>query len=110
MPKDEEFSITVPSFNTVMQGSTTTVTISLNRGAYFKRNVQMEIKTDGIDVTPNNFVIKANESPNVQLQIVAAKDAAIGEYRVDVKGTPETGRTASTGFTVKVTGQAVSGQ
>ena len=38
----------------------------------------------------------------MQLQIAAAKNANLGEYRVHIKGTPDTGESTSTEFKVKV--------
>ena len=56
----------------------------------------------GLSVEPTIVVVKASDSPDVQLQIAAAKDAALGEYPVVVKGTLETGEPTSWGFTVRV--------
>ena len=47
-------------------------------------------------------LVKAGAKPDVQLRITAAKDAALGEYRVYVKGTPETGEATQVGLAVKV--------
>ena len=105
LPLDEGFSLTVPTTSTLKQGANLPITIVLNRGAYFKRDVKLYVNTDGISVTPKYVVIKASDKAEVQLQITAARDAAIGEYRVEVKGIPETGDTASTIFTVTVTAQ-----
>jgi uncharacterized membrane protein len=105
VPLDEGFSITVPASSTLKQGASTTISISLNRGAYFKRDVHLYINTDGINVTPSYVLIKASDRAELKFQITAARDAAIGEYRVSVKGIPETGDKASTVFTVKVTEQ-----
>ena len=99
---DEGFSITVPSSSTIKQGEEATVTVSLNRGASFKRDVQLDLKADGISVTPRDILVKASDRPDVQVKIAAAKDAAIGEYPVSVKGTPATGKSTSTEFKVKV--------
>jgi uncharacterized membrane protein len=38
----------------------------------------------------------------VSLRVTAAKDANLGEYKIFVKGMPETGEATSTEFTVKV--------
>jgi len=38
----------------------------------------------------------------VQLKITAAKDADLGEYKIFVKGTQDTGEATSTEITVKV--------
>ena len=102
---DEHFSITVPAQSTVKQGAATPIIIVLNRGPYFKRDVQLDIKTEGIDVTPNSVLVKASDKPEVQLQIAASREAALGEYRVTVTGTPTTGKPAVTLFIVKVLAQ-----
>jgi uncharacterized membrane protein len=101
---DEGFKIIVPSTGTeIKQGEVQTVAVSLQRGEFFKRDVKLEIKpSKGISVDPTNAVIKASAKPDVQLRITAAKNAALGEYRVYVKGTPETGEPTSVEFTVKV--------
>ena len=101
-PVNEEFNITVPTSISVKQGDATTITVSLKRGANFKRDVQLELTADGISVTPRNVLVKASDTPDVQIKIMAAKDAALGEYTVNVKGTPTTGQPASTGCKVKV--------
>jgi hypothetical protein len=102
--EDEGFRIAVPTFNTeVKQGGIQTVTVSLRRDALFKQDVTLLIKgAKGIGVEPTSVTVKASAKPDVQLQIAAPKDAALGEYPVVVKGTPETGAPTSVGFTVKV--------
>ena len=102
--KDVGFKIAVPTFGTeVKQGETKNVTISLGRGQYFKQDVKLRIEaTSGIGVEPANVWVKASESPDEQLKISAAKDAAIGSYKVSVKGKPETGQSTSTEFKVEV--------
>jgi uncharacterized membrane protein len=102
--ENEGFKIGVPAFTTeVKQGELQTVTVSLNRDSLFKQDVTLHIKAaKGISVEPTSVTIKASDKPDVQLQIAAPKDAALGEYPVVVKGTPETGEPTSVGFTVKV--------
>ena len=102
---DEQFSITVPAETTLKQGTETPINVVLNRGPYFKRDVQLDIRTEGINVTPNSVLVKASDSPEVQLQIVASRQAALGEYRVTVTGTPTTGKPAVTLFIVRVIAQ-----
>jgi len=104
MSGGEGFKISTPTFTTkVKQGETESVTISLNRGEYFKRDVTLEIKASkGISVEPTHALVRGNEQPDVHLRITAAKDADLGEYKVFVKGTPETGQPTSTEITVKV--------
>ena len=104
MSGGEGFKIGIPTFDTkIKQGETESVTISVHRGEYFKRDVTLDIKASkGISVEPTQATVKANERPDVNLRITAAKDAAIGEYKIYVKGTPEAGEATSTEFTVKV--------
>ncbi len=102
LPQDKEFTVAVPTHNTVKQGESAPVTISLNRGSFFKRDVHLVINAEGVDVTPDEILIKASEKPEAQLQIAAPRDAALGEYRVYVNATPAAGKTTSTEFTVKV--------
>ena len=104
MAQDEGFKIVVPtSAPEVKQGEVQTVAVSLQRGELFKRDVKLEIKpSKGISVDPTKAVIKASAKPDVQLRITAAKDAALGEYRVYVKGTPESGEPTQVEFTVKI--------
>ena len=90
----------------IKQGNSQTVTVSLQRGDYFKQDVAVEIKsTAGITVTPASVLVKASESPTLQVQITASKDAALGDYGVFVTGTPPTGEPTSANFNVKVIGQ-----
>jgi len=104
MSADEGFKIAVPTFDVqVKQGETQDVTVSLRRGENFKRDVTLEFKpTKGIRVEPTEVLIKASEKPDAHLRISAPKDAALGEYRVYVKGKPETGQSTSMDFKVKV--------
>ncbi|MFA6133054.1 MAG: hypothetical protein WC869_03440 [Phycisphaerae bacterium] len=104
MSGGEGFKIGTPTFTTqVKQGETESVTISVNRGKYFKRDVTLEINASkGISVEPTQATVKGNETPDVHLRITAAKDADLGEYKVYVKGTPESGEATSTEITVKV--------
>ena len=104
MSRDEGFKIAVPTFDVqVKQGETKEATVSIQRGDNFKRDVTLEFKpTKGISLEPAKALVKASEKTDVHIRITAAKDAAIGEYRVYVKGTPEKGQSTSMDFKVKV--------
>jgi len=104
MSRDEGFKIAVPTFQTdVKQGELQTVSVTMQRGESFKRDVRLEIKASkGIGVDPTVLVVKASDKPDVQLRITANKDAAIGEYRVYVKGTPDAGEPTTAEFKVRV--------
>jgi len=100
----EGFKIVVSTFDTkVKQGEAQSVAISLQRGEYFKRDVRLEIKpSKGLDVEPTSVLVRASDKPDVQLRVAAAKDAALGEYKVYLTGTPDTGKPTTIDFTVKV--------
>lgn len=98
----ESFAVTVPKRCIVKQGESVPVTISLNRDPFFKRNVQLAINTEGVSVTPAEVLISANEVPEVQVQVSAPIDAALGEYLIYVNATPTTGKATSTEFTAEV--------
>ena len=102
----EGFKIDVPTFDTkIKQGEFQSVTISLERGESFKQDVTLEIKLfkgEGITFDPAKVIVKAGDKPDVQLTITVPKDAALGEYKVSVTGTPTTGEPTSTEFNVKV--------
>jgi len=104
MSKDEGFKIRVPMLTTeIKQGDRQTITVSLHRGEFFKEDVRLESKaSQGISATPANVLVKASDTGEVALQISVPKDAALGEYRVYVKGTPQTGQPTSIEIKVKV--------
>lgn len=104
MSGGEGFTIGTPMLTQqVKQGETESVTITLNRGKYFKRDVALEISASpGISVEPTRAVVKGNEKPDVHLRVTAPKNANLGEYKIFVKGIPETGEATSTEIRVKV--------
>jgi uncharacterized membrane protein len=101
---DEGFRIAVPILGTqVKQGEIQTVAVTVHRGENFKRDVKLQIKASkGISVEPTSVWVKASDKPEVQLQVSAARNAALGEYRVYVEGTPASGQSSSVDFKVKV--------
>jgi uncharacterized membrane protein len=106
MTKDVGFKITVPTFlSTLKQGETQSVTLSLDRGEFFKQDVRLEVKLsrgEGITLNPQKALIKASDRPDVQMAITAPQNAALGEYIVTVTGTPKFGEPTSVNFNVKV--------
>jgi uncharacterized membrane protein len=104
MSGGEGFKIDTPVFATsIKQGETESLKVTLNRGEFFKRDVTLEIKASkGISVEPTQTLVRASEKPDVNLRVTAAKDAALGEYKIFIKGTPATGEATSTEITVKV--------
>lgn len=104
MSQDETFRIAVPLLSSnIKQGELQTATISVQRGEFFKRAVQLEFKTSkGLSLDPASLDVRASDKPDIQLKITATKDAALGEYRIYVKGTPETGEPTTAEFKVQV--------
>lgn len=102
---NEEFTITVPAEIALKQGAEVPLTVLLNRGAYFKRDVQLDIKVAGISVTPGYILVNASDRPEVQLKLAAPRDAALGDYRVAITGTPTTGKPVAAVTIVKVLAQ-----
>jgi uncharacterized membrane protein len=103
--KGEGFKIDVPTWDVkVKQGETQSVAIKLQRGDSFKQDVKLVIETakGGISVDPEKVTVKASDKPEVGLKIMVPKDAALGEYKITVTGTPTTGEPATVEFTVKV--------
>ena len=104
--KGEGFKIVVPTFDTkIKQGEVQSVTIALERGDAFKQDITLEIKLskgEGITFDPAKVIVKVSDKADVQLTITVPKDAALGEYKVFVTGTPTTGEPTSVEFKVKV--------
>jgi uncharacterized membrane protein len=104
--KGEGFKIAVPTFETkIKQGEAQSVTISIERGESFKQDVTLEIKLfkgEGLAFEPAKVVVKSDAAPDVQITITAPQNAAIGEYKVYVTGTPAIGEATTTEFNVKV--------
>ena len=104
MDKEHGFKIQVRRFTLgIKQGDTETARVSLKRGDYFKQDVRLQINVpQGLMIEPNDVLVKASDGPDLELQVTAAKDAALGKYRIAIKGTPATGEQTSDEFTVEV--------
>lgn len=104
MGSDQGFKIHVPEFGaTVKQGEIKSAKVTLKRGKYFKQDVTVKLEASrGISVKPTDVIVKASEEPTIPIQITVPKDAAIGEYRIHVQGTPESGALTAINMKVKV--------
>jgi hypothetical protein len=72
-----------------------------------KQNIKISLSTEGkgITITPNPAELKASDKETeLKFHLKADRDAAIGEYTIIIKATPETGSATETKFQVKVTG------
>jgi uncharacterized membrane protein len=100
----DTFKIAVPAMATdVKQGEIQTVRVALERGEGFKQQVKLELKAPaGIQVEPKDATVQPGDKGDVQVKITAAKDAAIGEHKIMVKGTPDKGEPTETEFKITV--------
>ena len=103
MNSADGFRVVVPAEIELQQGAVQTINVALQRDAMFKQDVKLSVKSSpGLSVDPANTTIKASDSQNALIKIGAAKDAALGEYRVSVTGTPSAGEPTMTEVRVKV--------
>jgi uncharacterized membrane protein len=104
MAGGEGFTIGTPALDTRgVPGHTQSAAVSIKRGELFKRDVTLDIRASkGISVEPTKALVKASATQDVQLKITASKDAALGDYKIYLQGTPEVGEATSAEFTVKV--------
>lgn len=102
--KDEGFKVVVPGTDTeIKQGEVQTVAVTVERGESFKRDVKLEVSpSKGLSIDPSTMTVRASARPDVQLRVTAAKNAAIGDYRIRVKATPDSGEATTVEFVVKV--------
>jgi uncharacterized membrane protein len=101
---NDTFRIAVPALATdIKQGELQTAQLTLERGAGFKQRVKLEVKAPaGIQVEPSSATIEPGDKGEVQLKITAAKDAPIGECKIQVKGTPDKGEPTETEIKITV--------
>ncbi len=101
---NDTFKIVVPATATdVKQGELQTVRVAVERGEGFKQRVKLEVKAPaGVQVDPNDAAVQPGDKGDVQLKITVAKDAAIGEHKIMVKGTPDKGEPTETEFKITV--------
>lgn len=101
---DDTFKIAVPALAAgVKQGEVQTVRVVLERGAGFKQGVKLELKAPaGVQVEPSSTTVQPSDKGDVQVKITVGKDAAIGEHKILVKGTPDKGEPTETEFKITV--------
>ena len=100
----ETFKLSVPALATaVKQGETQVAQVTVERSDAFKQAVKLEVKAPtGLQVDLETATVKPSDKGDVQVKIMAAKDAPLGEQKVMIKGTPEKGEPAETEFKVTV--------
>ena len=100
----ESFRIVVPTMaSEVKQGEVVTVRVAIERGGAFKQAVKLEVKApSGLSVEPKTTTVDPGDKGDIQLKITAAKDAALGEQKIFVRGTPDQGVPTESDFKIKV--------
>ncbi|MFO0880867.1 MAG: NEW3 domain-containing protein [Gemmataceae bacterium] len=103
-PSSATFRVSAPTLaTTIKQGDKQTVKLSLDRGSNFKETVALKADAPSgitVDLEPRN--VKASDSADATASVSVAKDAAVGEHKVKVTATPETGNATDVTFSVKV--------
>jgi uncharacterized membrane protein len=106
-PKHETFKIDAPAMaTTVKQGDQKEVSVTVDRSKDFKEDVTLTFAADkGVHVSPASHTVKASDSDTkVKVMVEADKTAPIGEAKVHVTATPQTGEATSVDFKVNVKG------
>ena len=101
---DDSFKLaggTIP--NAIKQGDSESLKVSVERGNSFHKSVRLEAKApEKIHVSVDRNLVKDGESPDVNVKIHPAEDAAPGDYTVTVTGTTDNGSPTNLELTVKV--------
>ncbi len=94
---EQAFHITTPSLSTtIKQGENKEVTIGISRGKNFDQDVVLKISglPQGVTIDPANVMIK-HDAKDVQVVVMAAPDAAVGDFTAHVVAHPTTGPDAT---------------
>ena len=95
---EKTFSLDMPNLSTgIKQGETQNITIGIDRGDNFDQDVTLTLTNvpAGVTMTPEKPVLKKGEE-EVVIAVAAAADAALGDFTVNVSGSPSGGGTAAT--------------
>ncbi len=101
-PFHGKLGISVPSI-TLKQGQVGMVIVTLDRSPEFDREVAV-ITTPpaGIEITPRYVAVRNTDESIMGVQVTVPRETTVGEYRVNVTGTPTLSDPIPTFFTVKV--------
>jgi hypothetical protein len=101
---DNTFTLSTPTLATsITQGENKNVTIGINRGTNFQEDVTLKFDgmPKGVTVDPANPKI-AKSDTEAKVTLKAANDAAVGDFKVKVIGTPTKGAEGSSDMSVTV--------
>ena len=101
---DDSFKLvggTIP--NAIKTGDSESIKVSVERGKNFHKSVRLEAKSpDKIHASLDRNLVKDGESPDVNVKVHPAEEAAAGDYKVIVTGTTDNGSPTNLELTVKV--------
>jgi len=94
--EDNTFSIALGAIS-VRQGESMDVPIDINRGKNFRQDVELKFAglPQGVSVAPGASSIKSSETEST-VSLMAASNAALGDFTVTVTGHPASGVASAT--------------
>lgn len=101
---NDTFTLSMPVLSTsVKQGSQADVTVGISRGKNFDQDVALAFAPlpTGVTIEPAAPTIKHGDE-NAKLKVIAAPDAALGDFTIKVTGHPTKGVDATNDLKVSV--------
>jgi hypothetical protein len=101
---EDTFKLSAPMTGTTLkQGEKADLKIGISRGKNFDQDVKVSFSNlpQGVTITPANPTLKASEK-ETDVKVEAGKDAALGDFTVNVAGKPVREGPEGTG-TIKLT-------
>src|SRR6266545_1639113 len=88
---------------TIKQGDAESIKVTVERGKQFQNSVRLEAKApEKIHVSVDRNLVKAADSPEVNVRVHPAEEAPPGDYKVTVTGTTDSGTPTNLELTVRV--------
>ena len=104
MDADNTFRLDLPNLTTeIKQGESQVVSVGITRQDNFDQDVALEFQDlpKGVVIEPEKASIKAGEK-EAQITLKAAKDAALGDFTINVIGKPTKGANATNKLNITV--------
>lgn len=100
----DSFTLKGPAMSTTLkQGERQQVKLTLDRGSDFKKAVKLTADAPkGLKVDLSTHSVAPADAADVAMTVEADKDAPLGEHKIHVTATPESGNPSAIDVTVKV--------
>jgi len=100
---DNTFKLDVPNSTGLNQGEVKTLSITISRGENFDGNVEIKFMNvpQGVVFAPSSPKLMRSEK-EVKFTVTAAANATLGDFVVQVQGTPEKGAMSSNDMTLSI--------